>query len=140
MLRRVFLVGFQGVPSPLGGEVLFVLEIIRGVLQARAKGVPLGVSLVGTHPSPVGVHHPKFLFNHHQITTAFLSVRHHLLLCTHLHRTPPPSLLNDMILIFATVVYHSTLIISFVFLISVMSRESAYCWRMIYVRHISQVL
>lgn len=28
-------------------EVLFVLEIIQGVLQGRAKGVPLGVSLVG---------------------------------------------------------------------------------------------
>ena len=69
MLRGAFLVEFQGVLRLLEDEVLFVLEIIRGVLQARAKGVPLGVSLVGTHPSPVGVHHPKFLFNLHQMLT-----------------------------------------------------------------------
>ena len=134
----VFLVLLRGVPAPLSAGVLFVLEL-RGALQAGAERVLLGVLLVGVPPS-AGVHHPKILFNNHPIKTAFLSVCRHLLLCTHLHRTPPPSLLNDMILIFATVVYHSTLIISFIFLISVMSRESAYCWRMIYVRHISQVL
>ena len=69
MLRGTFLVEFQGVLSLLEDEVLFVLERIQGVLQARAKGVPLGVSLVETHHSTVGVHRPKFLFNHHPMLT-----------------------------------------------------------------------
>ena len=60
MLRGVLLIWLQGVPSPPGGEVLFVLEIIWGVLYARAKGVPLRVSLVGVQQSTVGIHHLKF--------------------------------------------------------------------------------
>ena len=63
-----------------------------------ADAALLGVLLVGVQPSVIGVHHPNFLFNHHPTMTAYQSVRHLLLLCTLLHRTPPLSLLNDMIL------------------------------------------
>ena len=94
MLRRVFLVGFQGVPSPLGGEVLFVLEIIRGVLQAQAKGVPLEVSLVQAHLSTVGIHHLKFLFNLHRMLTPIQFILQHQHLYILHHHTPLQSYLN----------------------------------------------
>ena len=88
MLKGVFLVEFRGVPSRRGSEVLFVLEIIGGVLQARAKGVLLGVSLVGLQPSTVGVHHPKFLFILDQMLMPSQYIHQHQCPFIHPHRTP----------------------------------------------------
>ena len=52
------------------------MELFRVVLQARAKGVPLGVSVSGHQSSTVGVHHQKYAVHSLTSTSLYTSSLH----------------------------------------------------------------